>query len=62
MAGGSAALFIQTPWLAELLHLAALHADDWALALGVSALVGAVMAVPSSMRTTLPRSVFIHPR
>ena len=54
LAGGSAALFIQLPWLAGLLHLAALHADDWMLALGVSALVGGVMALPASLRATSP--------
>lgn len=60
LAGGSAALFIQTPQLSGLLHLAALHVDDWVLALGVSALVGVVMAIPST--ATGSQSGFIHPR
>jgi Ca2+-transporting ATPase len=33
-------LLVQTPWLAPLLHLKPLHADDWALALGGGGVAG----------------------
>ena len=60
LSGGSAVLFIQTPWLSTLLHLAALHRDDWMLALGAGILAGMVMALPAAWRPTWLRSGFIH--
>jgi len=40
----SAVAIIQLPWLAARLHLAPLHADDWAVAAGVAAAVSALLA------------------
>jgi Ca2+-transporting ATPase len=47
-AGATLALafvLVQVPWLARLLHLAPLHADDWLLAIGGGLLAAALMSV-----------------
>ena len=47
-------LLVQTPWLAPLLNLKPLDADDWALALGGGAAAGILAGLPSWWRR--PRS------
>ena len=46
----SSVALVQVPWLASLLHLAPLHADDWLIAIGGGLAAAAIPALPRLAR------------
>ena len=46
----SSLVLVQVPWLASLLHLAPLHADDWLIAIGGGLAAAAIPALPRMRR------------